>query len=143
MLVTLRFFVHLRPFLWAVVWHHFPSGVMECLLGCVPLFTYGNIQRLELLNLRLDELFAVGRCLSLLPFRSFSGPWVKIQSEIFADSNVLCLSDGLRQLRPWIRRVCGSCRLFLKGCQILFGAWLRPVSDRLPVCKFLIHLSRQ
>src|SRR5690554_8228280 len=47
----------LRNFLNATVIRHFPSRVMECLLRCTPLFTYGIIQRLKQLHLRLDEFF--------------------------------------------------------------------------------------
>src|SRR5690554_5765869 len=60
----------LRNFLNATVIRHFPSRVMECLLRCTPLFTYGNIQRLNNRHLRLDELFSERRCLALLLFRS-------------------------------------------------------------------------
>src|SRR5690554_1002913 len=42
----------------------------RCLLRCVSSFTYGNIQRLEQLHLRSDELFSEGSCSTLLPFRS-------------------------------------------------------------------------
>ena len=36
--------------------HHFPSRVGLCLSRCVSLFIYGNIQRLEQLHLRSDDI---------------------------------------------------------------------------------------
>ena len=45
-----------RNFLKAAVLHYFPSGVERCFWRFTPLFTYGNIQRLEQLHLRLNEI---------------------------------------------------------------------------------------
>src|SRR5690554_7885017 len=55
MLVTLRFFVHLLPFLHDVVCHYFLSIIMECLLRYASLFI---------------TKFYVGRYLAPLPFQS-------------------------------------------------------------------------
>src|SRR5690554_6790201 len=60
----------LRNFLKVAILHHFPSRAQLCLLRCVSSFTYGNIQRLEQLHLRSDELFSEGRYLAPLPFLS-------------------------------------------------------------------------
>src|SRR5690554_1684340 len=55
-------------FLKVAILHHFPSRAHLCLLRCVSSFTYGNIQRLEQLHLRSDELISEASCCTPLPF---------------------------------------------------------------------------